>query len=81
MLTKLPHNVAECLQRAADCEAKAEKAVDPVAKQSFVDLAGKWRAISDTYEYIERVNRFLAKPGIRGDASVDGDHASHSARG
>jgi hypothetical protein len=43
-LTKLPHNVADCLQRAADCAIKAEKAVDPIARQSFIDLADKWRA-------------------------------------
>jgi hypothetical protein len=62
MLTKLPHNVEECLQRATDCAVKAEIAIDPVARQSFIDLAAKWRAIAETYQYIERVDLFLKRP-------------------
>jgi hypothetical protein len=35
---------------------------DPDAKQSFLDLAARWRRIAATFEYIERVDRFLDRP-------------------
>ena len=65
MLTKLPHNVEECLRSATDCAERAERAVDPIAKQSFIDLATRWRAIAETYQYIERVDLFLKRPRSR----------------
>jgi len=62
MLTRPSVDAAECLQRAADCELQAERAPDPAAKQAFRDLSARWRRIAETYEYIERVDRFLALP-------------------
>jgi hypothetical protein len=35
----------------------AELATNPVAKQSFLELADKWRRIAESYEYIEEVER------------------------
>jgi len=55
-------DAAACLKHAAECELQAERANDPAAKQSFLDLAARWRRIAGTYEYIERVNEFLSKP-------------------
>jgi predicted amidophosphoribosyltransferase len=63
MLVKTSTDVAECLQHATECELQAEQTSDPTAKQSFLDLAARWRRIAATFEYIERVDRFLAKPG------------------
>ena len=65
MLTKVSEDAADCLQRAAACEAQAQRATDPTAKQSFLDLAARWRRIAETFDYIERVDRFLAKPEAR----------------
>jgi hypothetical protein len=60
MLSKPSKDAVECLQRAAECELQANQAGDPIAKQSFSDLAARWRRIAETFEYIERVDRFLA---------------------
>jgi hypothetical protein len=62
MLVRTSPDVAECLQHAAECECQATRTRDPDAKQSFLDLATRWRRIAETCEYIERVDRFLAKP-------------------
>jgi hypothetical protein len=62
MLVRSSPDVAECLQHAADCELQAARARDPDAKQSFLDLAARWRRIAETCEYIERVDQFLSKP-------------------
>jgi len=62
MLERASKDAAECLQRAAECEAQAERTKDPTAKQSFLDLAARWRRIATTFEYIERVNQVLSRP-------------------
>jgi hypothetical protein len=60
---KRPLNDAgACLQHAAACELQAERANDPAAKRSFFDVAARWRRIAATFEYIDRVDEFLAKP-------------------
>jgi hypothetical protein len=63
MLLKPPTDVAECLEHAAACELEAERASDPTTKQSFLDLAARWRRIAGTFEYIERIDRFLDTVG------------------
>ena len=55
-------DATECLARATECELQAKRAGDPVAKQSFLDLAARWRRIAATYEYIDRVDRLISKP-------------------
>lgn len=62
MLVKPSTDALECLQHAGECELQAERSSDPTAKQSFLDLAQRWRRIAETMEYIERVDRFLLKP-------------------
>jgi hypothetical protein len=62
VLSKLSDDAADCLQHAAACELQAERAIDPGAKQSFIDLAARWRRVAETFDYIERVDRYLARP-------------------
>jgi hypothetical protein len=62
VLKRPVNDAVECLQHAAACELQAERVNDPAAKQSFFDVAARWRRIADTFEYIERVDEFLAKP-------------------
>ena len=45
-----------------DCDLMAQRATDSAARQSFRDLAERWRRIAETFEYIERVDRFIARP-------------------
>lgn len=38
------------LERAADYEQKAERAVDPAARESFLEAAAKWRRSASIYQ-------------------------------
>src|SRR5262249_10097784 len=40
-------------ERAADYEQKAERAVDPAARASFLEAAAKWRHSAATYQTIK----------------------------
>jgi hypothetical protein len=62
VLNKLSEDAADCLRHADGCELQAKLASDPTAKQSFLDLAARWRRVAETFDYIERVDRFLARP-------------------
>ena len=65
MLTKPSVDVTECLQHIAECELQAQRATDPAAKAAYLDLAARWRRIAETFDYIERVDRFLGPKGGR----------------
>jgi len=43
-------SVISCLERAAHYEQKAERAVDPAARQSFLDAANRWRQSAEIYQ-------------------------------
>ena len=62
MLEESSKDAVDCLQHAAACELQAKRASDPAAKQSFLDLAARWRRIAETFEYIERVDRLVSTP-------------------
>jgi len=66
MLVRTSPDVARCLEHAAECELQAARTRDPAAKESFLDLATRWRRIAETCEYIERAGRLLAKPYYSG---------------
>lgn len=59
MLSKVSEDATDCLRHAAACESQAKLATDPAAKQSFIDLAARWRRVAETFDYIERVDRYL----------------------
>jgi hypothetical protein len=61
MLRKLSPLASNCLQRAADCEVKAENAADSEVKRNFMFLADQWRRLADSYEYLERSQNFLGR--------------------
>jgi hypothetical protein len=48
-------SVSSCLERAADYEQKAERAVDPAARQSFLDAASRWRQSAEIYRSMNGV--------------------------
>jgi len=61
VLTKPSVNVVDCLQHAAECESQSARTSDPHAKQSFIDLAARWRRVAETFEYIQRVDSFISE--------------------
>ena len=54
------------LERAADYEQKAERAVDPAARESFLEAAAKWRHSADIYQSIKSLS--AAPPTESGDS-------------
>jgi hypothetical protein len=41
------------LERATHYEQKAHRAVDPAARQSFLDAAARWRQSAEIYQYMQ----------------------------
>ena len=56
------------LERAADYEQKAERAVDPAARESFLEAAAKWRRSAALYQSMK--SRNAAPPTERGDSEL-----------
>ena len=44
------------LERAADYEQKAERAVDPAARENFLEAAAKWRHSADISQSIKSLS-------------------------
>lgn len=42
-----------CLERATHYEQKAQRAVDPGARQSFLDAAARWRQSAEIYQSMQ----------------------------
>jgi hypothetical protein len=59
MLQKVSLSTADCLQRAADCEALADRTTDPQWKQTFHRIADHWRFIANCHEFAQRGSAFL----------------------
>jgi hypothetical protein len=53
------------LERAADYEQKAERAVDPAAREAFLEAAAKWRKSADIYQSIKSLARVKAHSGLK----------------
>jgi len=53
------------LERAADYEQKAERAVDPAARESFLEAAAKWRHSAAIYQSMKSCS--AAPPTESGD--------------
>lgn len=50
---------SECLEHARRCEQRAENARREDDRAWYLAQAERWRQIAATYEYIDRVRRFL----------------------
>lgn len=61
MLHSVGEHIAECLARAAEARRRAEECLDPVAKENFADIARRWIFLADSYQFVERVDRFLTQ--------------------
>ena len=66
MLQKLSEDIAECLAHAAAADCQAEQTPDPTAKRDYAEMAGRWRGLAESYQFVERVERFLADTRIIG---------------
>jgi hypothetical protein len=64
-------SVSSCLERAADYEQKAERAVDPAARQSFLDAANRWRQSAEIYQSMN---------SVKADSSNENDNSEQLPR-
>ena len=56
------------LRKAADYERKAERAVDPAARENFLDAAAKWRQSAAIYQSM--VSRSASSSTESGDSEL-----------
>jgi hypothetical protein len=59
MSNALADHIRACLDRAAEAERLASCEVDPVAKTELLELASGWRQVALSYQYVERLEKFL----------------------
>jgi coenzyme F420-reducing hydrogenase alpha subunit len=59
MLQKLSDNIAECLTHAVEAQARADQATDMTTKRENAAMAERWRRLAESYQFVERISRFL----------------------
>jgi hypothetical protein len=59
MLKPLSQGHRDCLKRAAESRARAESTSDKQTKRMFLDMEQKWLRLAQSYEYVERLQKFL----------------------
>ena len=64
-------SVRWCLERAAHYEQKAERVVDPAARQGFLDAATRWRQSAEIYQSMN---------WVRADPSKESDDPERDQR-
>jgi hypothetical protein len=59
MIQKLIENSVECFAHATEAQRRSDMATDPASKREFDDMAGRWRRLAESYQFVERVDDFL----------------------
>ena len=59
MLQRLSDHIQACYQRAADAEELAVRSDDAELKSHYLDTAQRWIYLAQSYEFAERLERFL----------------------
>jgi K+-sensing histidine kinase KdpD len=60
VLQKVSEQVAECLRRAAEAEARAEATNDVKSKTEYQRIARNWRVLARSYEFQGSLGRFIS---------------------
>ena len=60
MLQKASEEVAECLRRAAEADARAEVTADAKNKLEYQRMASSWRTLARSYEFQGSLGRFIS---------------------
>jgi hypothetical protein len=64
VLQKLSDHIRNCLDRGAEAKRQAERTVDPRAKADFLRLERRWTRLAQSYQFTERLERFLLHNGL-----------------
>jgi hypothetical protein len=65
MLQKLSDHIAACLARARAADERADAVTDPEVRNEHQQLARSWRALAQSYQFVESLERFLLDRDIR----------------
>ena len=60
MLLKVSQQISECLERAAEADARADVTNDAVSKSEYPRLAYGWRMLARSYEFQGSLGRFIS---------------------
>jgi hypothetical protein len=60
LLVKVSEQITECLQRAAEADARAEITNDAVRKSEYRRIADSWRMLARSYEFQGSLGRFIS---------------------
>jgi hypothetical protein len=60
VLEKVGEQIAECLRRAAEAEARAEATNDVKSKAEYQRIARTWRVLASSYEFQGSLGRFIS---------------------
>jgi len=59
MLQNLSEDIRECLGRAEECKRLSKTALTPSAIKDYLDMEQRWLALAHSYEFAERLSRFV----------------------
>ena len=62
MLQSLNVNISMCLERADQAREQAAQAVSDEDRAFWLDMAQTWQDLIDSYEFQQRLNRFVDTP-------------------
>jgi hypothetical protein len=60
LLLKVNQQISECLERAAEADARADVTNDAVGKSEYRRLADGWRTLARSYEFQGSLGRFIS---------------------
>lgn len=61
MFENLSEKIRECYRHASDCERRAEGQADSALRKNFLDSAEHWIRLAHSYEFADRLLKFLPK--------------------
>ena len=76
MLQQPRPGILLCLDRAGECERLAELAGDPRSKETYIHIAGQWRALAAHREFVEQIEGLLSASGASKRAELDASPSS-----
>jgi CheY-like chemotaxis protein len=68
MLRKIPDQIKDCLDRAADARRQAEESADQARKAEYLRSEFGWIRLARSHEFAESLERFLLKPDAANEA-------------
>jgi hypothetical protein len=68
VLDNVSAKIRECYEHAEHCKRLADAESDPAARMDFLRIADGWLVLAISYEFTERLTRFMYKPDVPSDS-------------